>query len=74
MESPSTSSQTFPIQQSEIKFSDLAGLTEQKQALFESIGIPLQFPQLFSGMRRPYTGFFLYGVKPFISHKKLIDY
>jgi len=61
MNTSSTSSSNFFLLQSALKFSDLAGLTEQKQILIENIGLPLKYPQLFNGTRRPHTGFLLYG-------------
>jgi len=61
MNTSSTSSSNFFLLKSALKFSDIAGLTEQKQILLENIGLPLKYPQLFTGTRRPHTGFLLYG-------------
>ncbi|XP_041367723.1 vacuolar protein sorting-associated protein 4B-like [Gigantopelta aegis] len=44
-----------------IRFSDVAGLTDAKQALTEAIVMPLHFPQLFTGGRKPWKRILLYG-------------
>ena len=45
-----------------LKFEDLSGLEEQKTVLKEIILLPIKFPQLFSGYRRPGQGILLFGV------------
>ncbi|XP_013386414.1 vacuolar protein sorting-associated protein 4B-like [Lingula anatina] len=42
-------------------FNDVAGLEEAKQALREAIIMPVQFPQLFTGGRKPWQRILLYG-------------
>lgn len=37
------------VKKSNVKFSDVAGLQQAKQALREAIIMPLQYPQLFTG-------------------------
>lgn len=44
-----------------VKFADVAGLLEAKQTLNEAIIMPLQFPQLFTGARKPWKRILLYG-------------
>lgn len=39
----------------------IAGLEGAKEALHESVILPLRFPQLFRGKRRPWQGILLYG-------------
>lgn len=44
-----------------VSFSDVAGLSEAKQLLTEAIIMPLQYPQLFTGGRKPWKRILLYG-------------
>ncbi|XP_071825000.1 uncharacterized protein [Apostichopus japonicus] len=44
-----------------VSFKDIAGLTEAKQLLMEAIVMPLQYPQLFTGGRKPWRRILLYG-------------
>ena len=44
------------------KWSAIAGLAKAKTVLQEAIFIPLQFPTLFVGNRKPWKGILLYGV------------
>lgn len=46
-----------------VQWGDLVGLEKVKQYLLESILLPLKFPQIFAGHRRPHRGILLYGVK-----------
>lgn len=45
----------------DIKWSDIAGLEGAKDALKEAVILPVKFPQLFSGKRKPVSGILLYG-------------
>lgn len=44
-----------------VKWSDIAGLETAKDALKEAVILPVKFPQLFTGNRRPTSGILLYG-------------
>lgn len=44
-----------------VKWSDIAGLETAKDALKEAVILPVKFPQLFTGNRRPTAGILLYG-------------
>ena len=44
-----------------VKWSDVAGLEKAKEALKEAVILPIKFPQLFQGKRKPWKGILLYG-------------
>jgi len=44
-----------------VKWEDVAGLESAKEALKEAVILPIKFPQLFSGKRKPWRGILLYG-------------
>ena len=46
-----------------MKWDDVAGLENAKKALHEAVILPIQFPEIFVGARRPWKGILLYGVK-----------
>merc|ERR1712113_283330 len=44
-----------------VKWSDVAGLDTAKQLLKEAVILPIKFPNLFQGKRKPWAGILLYG-------------
>lgn len=44
-----------------VKWSDVSGLETAKEGLKEAVIMPVKFPQLFQGARKPWTGILLYG-------------
>nr|CAB3267645.1 vacuolar protein sorting-associated protein 4B-like [Phallusia mammillata] len=44
-----------------VKWSDVAGLTDAKESLKEAVILPIKFPHLFTGKRTPWRGILLYG-------------
>jgi len=46
-----------------IRWDDIAGLEQAKKSLQEAVIYPIRFPHLFVGMRTPWKGILLYGVR-----------
>jgi len=44
-----------------VKWDDVAGLFQAKEALKEAVIMPMKFPQMFTGKRKPWNGILLYG-------------
>lgn len=44
-----------------VRWEDVAGLEGAKEALKESVILPIKFPHLFTGKRKPWKGILLYG-------------
>lgn len=44
-----------------VRWTDVAGLEPAKAALQEAVVLPIRFPQLFTGERKPWRGILLYG-------------
>jgi SpoVK/Ycf46/Vps4 family AAA+-type ATPase len=51
-----------------VKWDDVAGLIAAKESLKEAVILPIKFPQLFTGKRKPWKGILLYGVSGLISY------
>lgn len=49
------------LEKPNVKWSDIAGLDAAKEALKEAVILPVKFPQLFVGNRKPTSGILLYG-------------
>ncbi|MFX1377962.1 MAG: AAA family ATPase [Promethearchaeota archaeon] len=56
-----TISGTIVTESPNIKWEDIAGLDNVKQALREAIVLPIMKPQLFTGARKPWSGILLFG-------------
>eukprot|EP00004_Rigifila_ramosa_P000519 TRINITY_DN1053_c0_g1_i1.p1 TRINITY_DN1053_c0_g1~~TRINITY_DN1053_c0_g1_i1.p1 ORF type:complete len:438 (+),score=125.84 TRINITY_DN1053_c0_g1_i1:77-1315(+) len=44
-----------------VRWTDVAGLDVAKESLKEAVILPIRFPQLFTGKRKPWKGILLYG-------------
>ena len=44
-----------------VQWDDVAGLESAKESLKEAVILPIKFPQLFTGKRKPWKGILLYG-------------
>jgi len=44
-----------------VKWEDVAGLFEAKKSLKEAVILPIKFPEIFKGVRKPWRGILLYG-------------
>ncbi|MFX1388139.1 MAG: AAA family ATPase [Promethearchaeota archaeon] len=56
-----TISGTIVTESPNVKWDDIAGLENVKQALREAIVLPIAKPELFKGARRPWSGILLFG-------------
>ncbi|MES1919224.1 Vacuolar protein sorting-associated protein 4B [Bonamia ostreae] len=54
-------SSAIVIEKPNIKWTDVAGLEAAKNMLKEAVILPIKFPQLFTGNRKPWKGILLYG-------------
>ena len=52
---------TIVTESPNVKWDDIAGLQNVKQALREAIVLPIAKPELFTGARRPWSGILLFG-------------
>lgn len=44
-----------------VSWDDVAGLNKAKAALKEAIIMPMRFPEMFTGTRKPWKGILMYG-------------
>jgi vacuolar protein-sorting-associated protein 4 len=56
-----TISGTIVTESPNVKWTDIAGLANVKQALREAIVLPIAKPELFTGARKPWAGILLFG-------------
>lgn len=49
------------IEKPDVKWDDVAGLEGAKEALKEAVILPIKFPHLFTGKRKPWRGILLFG-------------
>ncbi len=52
---------TIVTESPDVKWNDIAGLENVKQAVREAIVLPIAKPELFTGARRPWSGILLFG-------------
>lgn len=52
---------TIVVERPDVKWDDVAGLEKAKESLKEAIILPIKFPQLFTGNRKPWKGILLFG-------------
>jgi vacuolar protein-sorting-associated protein 4 len=55
-------SEAIVAEKPNVKWTDIAGLEGAKKALQEAVILPIKFPQIFTGVRKPWRGILLYGV------------
>ena len=54
-------SEAIVVDKPDVKWSDVAGLHDAKESLKEAVILPVKFPHLFTGKRKPWRGILLYG-------------
>jgi len=54
-------SSAIVVEKPNIQWTDVAGLDKAKELLKEAVILPIKFPQLFTGKRKPWKGILLYG-------------
>ena len=52
---------TIITEKPNVHWEDVSGLENAKNALKEAVILPLRFPTIFTGARKPWTGILLYG-------------
>jgi len=54
-------SEAIVTEKPNVKWTDIAGLENAKKSLQEAVILPIKFPELFKGARKPWKGILLYG-------------
>lgn len=54
-------SESIVVENPNVKWTDVAGLHDAKESLKEAVILPIKFPHLFTGKRKPWRGILLYG-------------
>lgn len=54
-------SQAIVKEKPNVKWTDIAGLDKAKEALQEAVILPIKYPEIFVGQRKPWKGILLYG-------------
>jgi vacuolar protein-sorting-associated protein 4 len=52
---------TIVVEKPNVKWEDVAGLEVAKEALKEAVILPIKFPHMFTGKRKPWSGILLFG-------------
>lgn len=55
-------SDSIVVEKPNVMWDDVAGLEMAKEALKEAVILPIKFPHLFQGKRKPWQGILLFGV------------
>ena len=59
---PTVAAGAIVAEKPNVRWDDIAGLNVCKDALKETVIMPVKFPHLFTGKRKPWRGILLYGV------------
>lgn len=54
-------SEAIVTEKPNVKWDDIAGLIKAKESLKEAVILPIRFPDIFKGARKPWRGILLYG-------------
>lgn len=54
-------SQAIVTEKPNVKWDDVSGLANAKNSLKEAVVLPIKFPEIFTGSRKPWKGILLYG-------------
>lgn len=54
-------SEAIVTEKPNVRWEDVSGLENAKSALKEAVILPIKFPEIFTGSRKPWKGILLYG-------------